>query len=183
MVFKMLQGGKGPISIHSHRWMSEKMDGVRAYWNGEKLLSRSSKDIVCPEWFTAALPSDIALDGELWSGQGTTHENILQVMNSKDGDWSQIGYYVFDIPSSSGTYEERMQEMENVNQRLPPHVHIVSNVQCKGAEDLRDYLDFISATRGEGVMLRKPQTKNEAGLTSSILKVKVKITSICYSFN
>ena len=50
------------------RWMSEKMDGVRAYWNGEKMISRQGTVIPCPLWFISALPTNISFDGELWDG-------------------------------------------------------------------------------------------------------------------
>lgn len=154
--------------------MSEKMDGVRGYWNGEKLLSRHEKEISCPPWFTSSLPKFTQLDGESWMGKGTTHVNVTKVPNSNDSSaWSKIGYYVFDIPSSPGTYEERMEQMETIKPALPPHVHIVKNIHCEGTEHLHNYLDSIVSQEGEGVMLRQPQTKNEVGYISSLLKVKV----------
>src|SRR5689334_21281390 len=120
--------------------MSEKMDGVRAYWNGEKLITRYDSIIPCPPWFTSSLPSFIKLDGELWMGKRTTHATITKVLNSKDfSSWSQIGYYVFDVLSSSGTYEERMEQMESIKSTLPPHVHVVKNIQCEGTAHLHSY--------------------------------------------
>ena len=50
--------------------MSEKLDGVRAYWNGENLYTRNGKHLYPPEWFTAKLPKGFALDGELWIRRG-----------------------------------------------------------------------------------------------------------------
>ena len=50
-------------------WVSEKLDGVRAYWNGRHLVSRQGNIFSAPEWFIAPLPK-IALDGELWIGRG-----------------------------------------------------------------------------------------------------------------
>src|SRR5690348_1646463 len=94
--------------------MSEKMDGVRAYWNGEKLLSRNGNCISCPEWFSSLLPTNVSLDGELWMGQGTTHESITRTLHSKNADWSRIGYYIFDIPLSPDPYEERMKQMKAI---------------------------------------------------------------------
>lgn len=47
-------------------WMSEKLDGVRAYWTGERLISRTNKDWGPPKWFLDKLPKGFALDGELW---------------------------------------------------------------------------------------------------------------------
>src|SRR5262245_61120536 len=46
-------------------WMSEKLDGVRAYWDGKQFLSRQGNLYHAPAWFTAGLP-EVPLDGELW---------------------------------------------------------------------------------------------------------------------
>ena len=56
-------------------WASEKWDGIRALWDGEKIISRGSgvgKPKVytyVPEWFISTLPPGIALDGEIWIGR------------------------------------------------------------------------------------------------------------------
>lgn len=36
--------------------MSEKLDGVRAFWNGKSLLSRLGNMFPAPNWFLEALP-------------------------------------------------------------------------------------------------------------------------------
>ena len=51
----------------SEWWVSEKLDGVRAIWNGEKLHFRSGKLISAPDWFTENFPEQL-MDGELWDG-------------------------------------------------------------------------------------------------------------------
>lgn len=48
--------------------MSEKMDGVRCYWNGSTMYTRTGKLFFPPKSWKEQLPS-IALDGELWSGR------------------------------------------------------------------------------------------------------------------
>jgi len=45
--------------------MSEKLDGVRAYWDGKQFLSRQGNLYHAPAWFTEHLPA-VPLDGELW---------------------------------------------------------------------------------------------------------------------
>src|SRR5207253_6739875 len=49
-------------------WLSEKLDGVRAYWDGRQFLSRLGNLFHAPEWFLAGLPGT-PLDGELWLGR------------------------------------------------------------------------------------------------------------------
>jgi len=36
-------------------WASEKYNGWRAYWDGERLLSRNGNDYCAPAWFLAGL--------------------------------------------------------------------------------------------------------------------------------
>lgn len=48
-----------------HRWMSEKFDGVRAYWDGQKMYSKQGKILAIPQFFADYLPR-VPLDGELW---------------------------------------------------------------------------------------------------------------------
>jgi DNA ligase-1 len=50
-------------------WMSEKLDGVRCYWNGETFLSRNGKRYDVPAFFVEGLPKTVSLDGELWVGR------------------------------------------------------------------------------------------------------------------
>ena len=52
-------------------WMSEKLDGVRAWWNGYRLTTRTGNEIHAPASFVASLPVGITLDGELWAGRRT----------------------------------------------------------------------------------------------------------------
>ena len=54
----------------SEWWVSEKLDGVRAIWNGETLRFRSGNLIHAPIWFTENFPAQ-AIDGELWLGRGS----------------------------------------------------------------------------------------------------------------
>ncbi|MBU2179116.1 MAG: DNA ligase, partial [Gammaproteobacteria bacterium] len=32
-------------------WISEKLDGVRAFWNGQQLMTRGGQIIAAPAWF------------------------------------------------------------------------------------------------------------------------------------
>ncbi|SNX83078.1 related to DNA ligase [Melanopsichium pennsylvanicum] len=52
-------------------WISEKLDGVRAFWDGQRLYSRQKIEWNAPPWWKNRLPKDITLDGELWMKRGT----------------------------------------------------------------------------------------------------------------
>ena len=49
-------------------WMSEKLDGVRAYWDGKTFYSRLGNEFIAPSWFIKNFPSHMTLDGELFGG-------------------------------------------------------------------------------------------------------------------
>ena len=50
------------------RWMSEKYDGFRVMWIGEKshFVTKGGMIIVPPKFISLQLPNDLNLDGELW---------------------------------------------------------------------------------------------------------------------
>ena len=48
--------------------MSEKLDGVRCYWNGSTMYTRNGNKLFAPKEWIDKLPK-VALDGELWSGR------------------------------------------------------------------------------------------------------------------
>jgi len=54
--------------VFSQRWMFEKYDGVRAFWNPSKqaFYSRHGNQFALPEDIVASMPTDLFLDGELW---------------------------------------------------------------------------------------------------------------------
>lgn len=146
------------------------MDGIRGYWNGSSLLTRHGKDISPPSSFTVGLPN-ISLDGELWMGRGT-FDQLLSLVNAKaETDWTRIGYYVYDLPSSSLPYEERQLELQRFN--FPPNVYAVLSTRCRDQAHLEEYLEEILEKGGEGVILREPFSLYSPSLTSSMLKVKV----------
>jgi DNA ligase-1 len=108
-------------------YVSEKLDGMRAYWDGgitrgiecsdipfantEKddrlitlpvstgLWSRYAKPIYAPNWFLNQLPT-IPLDGELFLERGGFQELISIVkQHVADERWKNVYYHVFDSPS------------------------------------------------------------------------------------
>lgn len=152
------------------------MDGVRAYWNGEALISRHGKYISCPQWFLDGLScvqNGTTLDGELWMGRSATHVQITQQLLAKRKSWDMIQYHIYDVPSAVGkTYEERLEIMNNIT--LPPFAQVVENIKCNGVDHLEKHLAQVVIANGEGLMLRQPRVPYTAGYTSSLLKVKVR---------
>lgn len=154
-------------------WMSEKYDGLRAYWDGQKLWSRYGNLIHAPDYFLAELPRDIVLDGELWIGHGKFEETMSIVRSERPDDrWNRVRYMVFDAPQAKGTFEQRMQFLrENVSEGNR-FVRVVAQERCQGVTQLLAERDRVVRQGGEGVMLRQPESAYEAGRSPTLLKVK-----------
>jgi DNA ligase-1 len=154
-------------------WMSEKLDGIRAYWDGAQFWSRLGNRFAAPAWFTAALPRH-PLDGELWMGRKLFQRTTSVVRSGDAGDaWKQLLYVVFDAPASAAPFEERMDELRAaLDRHAPPYARWHEHVRCAGVDHLRAELARVEALGGEGLMLRRPGSRYEVGRSSSLLKVK-----------
>jgi DNA ligase 1 len=154
-------------------WMSEKYDGIRGYWNGNKLLSRHGKEINCPNWFIKDLPSNIELDGELWMGRNTFEKLNTLMKSNNENDWKLVKFMIFDLPKSKEIFELRIEEMKKLI--LPSHVIIVNHEICKGNDHMWNKMKSITSENGEGLILNEPNSYYINERTNSLLKVKVKI--------
>ena len=90
-------------------WVSEKLDGVRAYWTGERFLSRGGHEYRAPGWFTRGFPAR-PLDGELWMGRGRFAElsGAVRQVVPDDNSWRRIRFLVFDLPAKEATFDRRL---------------------------------------------------------------------------
>ena len=90
-------------------WLiSEKLDGVRGYWDGKQLFSKNGKILSPPPEFTAQLP-DFALEGELWGGRGTFEKTASIVLQQQPHSaWLQLKFAIFDVPQTPGSFITRI---------------------------------------------------------------------------
>jgi len=85
-------------------WMSEKLDGVRAYWDGEHFLSRQGNLYHAPGWFVEGLPN-LPLDGELWIGRKRFQRTVSIVRRQDKTElWNEVRFLVFDAPAAAGGF-------------------------------------------------------------------------------
>ncbi len=155
-------------------WMSEKLDGVRAYWTGSQFLSRQGNVYHVPEWFKEGLPKDRIVDGELWMGRQQFQKTLSVVRSFDSGDaWKQIKYRVFDMPNVQAPFEDRNLEIASMISVLQPaYAEQVEQERCASVLDLRNTLDHYVDQGAEGLMLRKPCSLYEVGRSWTCLKVK-----------
>ena len=153
-------------------WISEKLDGVRAYWDGTQFLSRLGNRFFPPPWFVDAFPHH-PLDGELWGGR-KLFQRTVGIVKRQDRSplWKDLLYVVFDAPAHEGEFEERIEHARQSVEGKSAYVRIHEHVVCAGIDHLRSELSRVEALGGEGLMARRPRSKYEAGRSSSLLKVK-----------
>ncbi len=154
-------------------WQSEKLDGVRAYWDGQQFLSRQGNRFFAPHWFVAGLPQ-MPLDGELWLGRKAFQRTISIVRRQDASDqWRHLRYVIFDAPGCAGVFENRLAFMEGRLAELrPAFAEPLHHYRCRDSTHLQDELNRIETLGGEGLMLRQPGSRYEAGRSSTLLKVK-----------
>lgn len=168
-------------------WVSEKLDGVRAVWNGTHLVSRAGNAFDAPDWFTAQLPTDgTLLDGELFTARKQFNTTVSIVRSAADERWSQVQYLVFDAPSVEGPFEDRMawlagryggvgcvDEPALLTPECPGgKVGVVPHTRAVDQDQVDRLLREIDALGGEGLMLREPESPYRAGRQKSLLKLK-----------
>ncbi len=159
----------------SHFMVSEKLDGVRALWDGAVLRFRSGRPIAAPTWFLASLPSQ-ALDGELWMGRKTFDRLSGAVRKSQpvDADWRALRYMVFDAPAPSGPFEARAQQVQNLVQHADlPWLRAVEQSRLVSAEDLQTSLQQVAGLGGEGLVLHRLDALWQPGRSEAVRKLKL----------
>jgi len=119
-------------------WMSEKLDGIRAIWTGDKFISRSGKDFTPPAWFTAQMPNCI-LDGEFFLGRGMFQEAQSVIMAKSDRE-------ILQIPTiSPATFDPKLSRFLDIITRLP----------------------FCVSTKHSSLVFEKPDSNNTLSLGDS----------------
>jgi len=151
-------------------WVSEKLDGVRARWDGKQLISRGGNIFIAPEWFVRNFP-DRPLDGELWMGRGRYEDVVSVVRQQKTHDgWKHVKFMVFDLPAHGGTFTERAEAMRRV--ALTPYLEVIGQFRVASNKALMDKLADIAKQGGEGLMLHRQSALYHSGRSDDLLKLK-----------
>lgn len=170
MLAKVYQVG---VSLADY-WVSEKYDGVRGYWDGEKLLTRGGERIAAPAWFTADWPK-VAMDGELWAGRGQFAKAVSTVRQQTPDDaaWRAMRFMVFDLPAQGGPFTERIPALNGVVSRIDqPWVQAVAQFKVANHPALQNLLATTEKHGGEGLMLHRGASLYKGQRTDDLLKVK-----------
>ena len=173
-----------PLLMHAKWWqagqapsvflVSEKLDGVRAYWDGQALRFRSGRLIAAPDWFTASLPKT-ALDGELWLGRGRFDElsGIVRHLVPVDADWRGVRYMIFDLPGGVDPFSDRAQKITQVVlQARQPWLQALPQQRVLDAAALQNLLTQTVKDGGEGLVLHRANALWSPGRNDALLKLK-----------
>lgn len=184
--------------------MSEKLDGVRALWNGKQLLTRNGRVIKAPACFTKHFPP-FALDGELWIGRGEFEKALTLVqkdcthcpcsgdreaLDSSQGDssWGRARYYVFDVPDCTlesspkahCTLFERLRVLESYLASAPTMpISLIKHEPIASEKQLFKHLQELSEQGAEGLVLRKVTAPYERTRSPNALKLKTYSDAEC----
>lgn len=154
-------------------WVSEKLDGVRARWDGKQLLSRGGKVFAPPPWFVKGFPKQ-ALDGELWIAPGR-YEDVMSIVTRAipHEGWKQVRLMVFDLPEDTRGFEARVFAMRKLAERTKSYyLQSVEQFRVPDEEALMRRLDKVIATGGEGLMLHHQEAVYRSGRSGDLLKLK-----------
>jgi DNA ligase-1 len=153
--------------------MSEKLDGIRGYWDGKKLLSKNGLPFNPPEAFTKNLP-DFAVEGELWGGRNTFERTSGIVMRHEAHDgWLDLKFGIFDVPQAGGGFLQRLNMAIQWFEIHPSeYAFVIKQKTVKGKDHLKEELLRVETLGGEGLIVRNPDSFYTIGRSAGILKVK-----------
>ena len=158
----------------SNYLMSEKLDGVRAYWDGKQLYFRSGRLIHPPAWFTERFPTH-PMDGELWIGRGQFERlsGIVRRLQANDEEWRQIQYCLFESPLAAGDFRQRMHNLQNTVAKVSiPWLRVIPHESVKSVEQITARLKQLTLQKAEGLVLHLASAEFQAGRSEFVYKLK-----------
>lgn len=166
--------------------VSEKLDGVRAIWDGKILKTRNNNVINAPKCFTQGFPN-FTLDGELWIARGKFSEiaSIVKLQDSNCKDWENVKYYIFDVPyakcnnndkklcNMQYSLESRLKILQDyLSKNNVKNLQIIKQERLDSIKELESRLDSITKAGGEGLVVRKNAAPYEAFRSNNAFKLK-----------
>lgn len=158
----------------SRYWVSEKLDGVRARWDGRTLWTRAGHRIDAPDGFTRGWPRQ-PLDGELWAGRGRFDQasGTVRLHPPDIAGWRNLRFMAFDLPGHAGTFDQRLAALRVLVARAAsPTLELVAQQRIADTATLHRHLAATVAAGGEGLMLHHQDNPYRAGRSDGLLKLK-----------
>jgi DNA ligase len=155
-------------------WVSEKLDGIRARWDGQKLISKNGYAFSAPTWFTHRFTNDV-MEGELWIARNRYEETSSVTSKSiADTGWSDIRLMLFDLPEHKGDFTQRYLEMQKLVKSInSPYLSVIKQFRVASHIELMEHLQSVVAAGGEGLMLHHQASRYSNGRSENLLKLKL----------
>lgn len=165
-------------------WLvSEKLDGVRAFWDGKGgLWTRNKTRIAAPDWFVARLPRGLPLDGELFGGRGQFHRVNSAWRTGDPEAYASIQFRAFDAPSSKTPFEKTYAVLkkklktcgagDDLGNRAPCLVRQEPVSSSSPDANVSSRMARMLASGGEGLILRRAGSVYRGTRSANMLKVK-----------
>jgi DNA ligase-1 len=166
------------VSQISQYYVSEKLDGIRGYWDGKRLFTRQGNQIYSPQWFTKNWPAK-PMDGELWFDRDQ-FQATLSCVNKKNPEenkaiscWRNLRFMMFDLPQHKGDFSERVKVMSSMTtQTSSPYLAMINQVKYNDLHTLEEKLNSVIAKKGEGLMLHLSSAFYKVGRNPALMKLK-----------
>lgn len=158
----------------SQYFVSEKLDGIRAYWDGQQLISKQGNTFTAPLWFIETFPN-VALDGELWIARAEFEKvsGIVRTQNIANKQWQQVKFMIFDLPKSSLPFTQRIQKIQQlVTAANSPYLQMIEQQKVTNAIALFSLLDKVVMGQGEGLMLHHQDALYQSKRSRDLMKLK-----------
>jgi DNA ligase-1 len=155
--------------------VSEKLDGVRAIWDGKVMRFKSGNVVHVPAWFTAGFPEH-PLDGELWIARHSFDKVSAAVRRlvPVDQEWQAITYQVYELPNGFGSFEDRVSALKlSATQANVPWLQVVDQFNLADDNALQLALKDYVGAGSEGLMLHRRDALWQTGRTNALLKLKI----------
>ena len=155
--------------------VSEKLDGVRARWDGHALWTRAGHRIAAPAWFTQGWPKQL-IDGELWMarGQFEVTSALIRSTPADEAQWRKLRFMAFDLPGATGGFAQRHDQLSRIiANQANPNLHAIEQRRLPDTTSLHRHLRSIIEAGGEGLMLHHQDNRYSDGRSTGLFKLKL----------
>jgi len=183
---------KENIEINYPVMVSEKLDGYRCGWIDGKAISRQGKAFNIPEWFKYCMPDkNTYLDGELFAGRDNFQSmGVVRKKVPIDEEWMEIQYVLYDIPSIELPFAKRYKilleygkkvdeiwkkyrmTLDPIFHKLKCPVIVLKQHVVNSFDYLQTFYKNIVEKKGEGIMIKYPDSDYVGGRSNLLLKYK-----------
>ena len=152
-------------------YVQPKIDGVRMMFTNGAFTSRTGKSINGLKHISSCVPTDIHLDGELFTFD-LPFEEISgisrQLTNNNPAKSDLLKYYVFDCYHQSMTFKERHEMLTKL--KFSKNIHIVETVLANTIEEIHALHNKFVYDGYEGIIIRNMDSQYKQNFRSKDLQ-------------